>query len=167
MPHRPLNPRIVNNALDANALDLHGDDTDDLVHRFNELLENHEFTVVVPGGVRDEVSHPNTPNIVRENIMPQIFNLRPELNSAQQVARGRVAAVLQGNASPQAHAADASHLSEAAETGCGFFITNDQRILRKRGDLAGVLPPSLFIVTLAEFLEIFDRYGENGGEGGI
>ena len=35
----------------------------------------------------------------------------------------------------------------------------DARILKKRTDLASVLPPTaLQIVTLAEFLEIFDDY---------
>ena len=45
-------------------------------------------------------------------------------------------------------AADASHLSEAAETGCAYFITEDRRILGKRRELAVILPPSLSIVTL-------------------
>jgi hypothetical protein len=49
-------------------------------------------------------------------------------------------------------------LSEAAETGCGYFITHDKRMLKKRTELHAVLPPSLNIVTLEEFLEIFDAY---------
>jgi hypothetical protein len=35
-----------------------------------------------------------------------------------------------------------------AKYGGGYFVTNDQRILDKRIDLADVLPPSLNIVTL-------------------
>jgi predicted nucleic acid-binding protein len=77
----------------------------------------------------------------------------------QRAARQKVRAILQGNAKPGAHAADASHLSEAAETGCGYFITHDKRMLKKRTELHAVLPPSLNIVTLEEFLEIFDAYG--------
>jgi hypothetical protein len=42
---------------------------------------------------------------------------------------------------PDAHVADASHLSEAAETGCGYFITHDNRILKKRAELYVALPP--------------------------
>ena len=69
-------------------------------------------------------------------------------------------AILQGNAKPGRHAADASHLSEAAETGCAYFITHDKRILDKRSDLDAELPHSLRIVTLAEFMEIFDHYDQ-------
>lgn len=93
-------------------------------------------------------------------MLPQIFNLRPGLNTGQQAERRRVAAILQGNAKSGAHAADASHLSEASETGCGYFITHDKRILEKRDELRSILPPTLQIVTLREFFEILDDYQE-------
>jgi hypothetical protein len=54
------------------------------------------------------------------------------LIASQQDERRCVAAVLQGNARPGQHAAGASHLSEAAETGCAYFITHDKRVLNKR-----------------------------------
>jgi len=74
-------------------------------------------------------------------------------------SRWRTRAILQGNAKAKTHAADASHLSEAAETGCAYFITNDWRILKKRGELHdAALPPILTIVTLAEFLSILDSF---------
>jgi hypothetical protein len=41
---------------------------------------------------------------------------------------------------------------------CAYFITEDARIPRKRAELAAVLPPSLQIVTLEEFLEVNDGY---------
>jgi hypothetical protein len=152
---RPLDPRICNIGLDANALDLDGSVRDSLVERFRKLST---VGAVIAGGVRAEVQHPNTAGNVKADMLPKIFNLRPGLNSAQQGERRRVAAILQGNANPQTNAADASHLSEAAETGCGYFITHDRRILAKRADLARVLPPSLNIVTLTEFFEILDDY---------
>jgi predicted nucleic acid-binding protein len=49
-------------------------------------------------------------------------------------------------------------ISEAAETGCAYFITHDNRILDKRNELRSALPPSLEIVTLTEFFEVFDRF---------
>ena len=67
-------------------------------------------------------------------------------------------AILQGKARPGKHAADASHICEAAQTGCGFFITQDKRVLDKRVEPKPMLPPSLAIVTLAEFFEILDEY---------
>ena len=73
-------------------------------------------------------------------MLPRIFNLRPGLNTAEQEARRRVAIILQGSARPRKHARHASHVSEAAETGCGYFITEDARILRKRYELSVCFP---------------------------
>jgi hypothetical protein len=113
------------------------------------------------GGVRGEVQHSNTPDGVKAVVLPQIFNMRPGLNQSQHDARRKVAAILQGNAKPDAHAADASHLSEAAETGCTYFITHDKRMIDKRDALAAELPLTLQIVTLDEFFDVLDQY-ENG-----
>ena len=157
MTHCPLDPRKQNIGHDANALDRDGTDRDRLVARFHELLASRVFRLVVAGGVRDEVQHPHTPDHVKAAVLPQIFNLRIGLNSSQAMERQRVQAIIQGNARPGKHDADASHLSEAAETGCTYFITHDNRILGKRRQLASVLP-TLTIVTLAEFFEIFDGY---------
>ena len=158
--HRPLDPRKCNIAVDANALDRDGTARDRLVDRFNELSSGRRIRAVVARGVRSEIQHPRTPDHVKAAVLPQIFNLRPGLNAPQEAARHSVQAILQGNAKPGRHAADASHLSEAAETGCAYFITHDKRILDKRGDLDAELPPSLRIVTLAEFMEIFDHYDQ-------
>jgi hypothetical protein len=114
------------------------------------------LNVVVAGGVRGEVQHPKTPDHVKDGVLPRIFNLRPGLNPTQQTERRRVAAILQGNAQPETHAADASHLCEAPETGCGYFITHDRPILKERDELAPVVGPELTIVTLEEFFGIFD-----------
>ena len=155
---RPIDPRISNIALDSNALDRDGTARDQLVERFQKLSAANKLIVVVAAGVRGEVQHLKTPAGVKAAVLPQIFNLRPGLIKHQQDARRRVAAILQGNAKPGAHAADASHLSEAAETGCTYFITHDKRIIDKRDALAAELPPTLHIVTLAEFFDVLDQY---------
>jgi hypothetical protein len=162
---RPLDPKISNIALDTNALDRDGTQRDKLVDRFRALADDGTLTVVLGGGVRTEAQHPRTPAQVKDALLPQIFNLRPGLISSQRADRARVLAILQGNARPGKHAADASHISEAAETGCGYFITHDKRILDKRGDLHAILPPSLNIVSLEEFFGIFDRYAAERGIG--
>jgi hypothetical protein len=114
--------------------------------------------VVLGGGVRDEVRHPNSSPEKKAAMLPQIFNLRPGLTSGQRAERQRVAEILQGNARPGKHAADAAHLSEASETGCSYFVTHDRRILRKCSELRAVLPPNLWIVSLEEFFGIFDDF---------
>lgn len=154
---RPLDPRRCNIGYDANVLDCDGTARDALVERFEHLCSAGTLNVVVAGGVRREVQHPRTPGQVKDAILAKIFNLQPGLNTEQRAARRAVQAVLQGNARPGKHAADASHLSEAAETGSAYFITEDKRTLNKRRELAAI-HPSLSIVTLVEFMEIFDDY---------
>jgi hypothetical protein len=153
---RPLDPRICNIAVDANALNRDGNEK--LVDRFEELAQSDKVRIVLAGGVRKEIQHPCAPRGKKDALLPQIFNLRPELTASQKRDRDAVRVYLQGNAKAGKHDADASHLSEAAETGCGFFITNDGRMLRKRKGLASLLPPSLTIVNLQEFLQVYDDY---------
>lgn len=124
---KSLDPRICNIALDANALDRDGSARNQLVDRFEKLAADGTLNVVLPGGVRDEINNPGTPRAVKDAFLQRIFNLRPGLVAEQQAARRRVLAILEGNAKPGKHAADASHLSEAAETGCGYFVTQDAR----------------------------------------
>jgi predicted nucleic acid-binding protein len=152
-----LDPRKTNVAIDANALDHKGGERDALVDRFNAAVKSGTVTVVVAAGVRDELRHPRTPSDAKDAVLPQIYNLRPGLNAAQREVRRQVAIILQGNAKPGTHAADASHISEAAETGCAYFITEDKRMLGKRAEMRLVLPPTLAIVTLEEFFDAFDR----------
>ncbi len=161
--HSPLDPRICNIAVDANALNRDGNG--ELVDRFEELVQSGKVSVVLAGGVRKEIMHPRAPQAKKNALLPQIFNLRPELTVSQMHNRDAIRLCLQGNAKPGKHDADAYHLSEAAETGCGFFITNDGRMLRKRVALAGLLPPSLFIVNLPEFLQIYDNYDRRDAQG--
>jgi hypothetical protein len=156
---RPLDPRRTNISIDGNVLNRGGSEEGDRrIDRLLSLSSEGAINFVIAGGIRDEVLHPATPKEKKAVVLPKMFNMRPGRNSQQNADRQAVAAILQGNAKPETHAADASHLSEAAETGCAYFLTGDARIIRKRAELVPVLPPTLQIVTLEEFLEIYDGY---------
>lgn len=156
--HRPLDPRICNVAIDAGALD-GGTATAAMMDRLLELADTGEIQLIVPHGVRQEVNHSRTPGPIKDAVLPRIFTIATGLTDGERRVRNGIRAALQGNAQPGAHDADADHLAEAAKYG-GYFITHDERILRRSAGLAALLPPSLTVVTLEDFLAIYDQYAK-------
>jgi hypothetical protein len=156
-PHG-LDPRLCNVSVDANALNRTGGEEDANVDRFLALCDEGKINMLVPSIVREEVQDSRTPAEVQDAILPAIFTLPVELNSTEQALLRRIEQTLQGNAMPGRHDADARHLFEAQKHG-GYFITHDRRMNHtKRGALAAFLPAHLKIVTLAEFLQIYDQF---------
>jgi hypothetical protein len=153
----PLDPRICNVAIDGNVLNRDGSANDVLVDRLLGLADAGMINLIVPKGVRAEIEHPATPAHKQEAALPRIFTYQVGLNPDEERRRQLIMRELQGNAQPGRHSRDADHLFEAAKYG-GYFITHDQRILKKAGQLGNLLPPSLTVVTLAEFLNVFDDY---------
>jgi hypothetical protein len=144
-------------AIDANALNRDGSAHDALVTRLLELHAAGTIRLVVPKGVREEIQDLRTPAHIRTAATPMIFSYSVKLNSEERRTRRLIEQELQGNATPGKHAADADHLFEAAKYG-GYFITHDRRILSRSGNMRNLLPPSLNVVSLSSFLEIFDDY---------
>lgn len=156
MARGKLDPRRVNTLLDNNALE-HSDAAQ--VARLMQLRDEGKITLAVPKGVRQEAMHPNTPVEISRAMSAQIFTLEVERSEEEERELALLKATLQGNAEPGKHAADAEHLFEAAKYGGGYFITHDTRMLhQKRAALETILPPSLWIVTLDEFLDIYDEF---------
>jgi hypothetical protein len=155
--HQPLDPRICCVAIDANALNRDGGDHDALVDRLLKLSSACAINLIVPQGVRREILDPRTPDHIQEDTRPLIFTTSVGLTAGERQKLCLTEAELQGNARSGRHAADARHLFEAAKY-AGYFITHDQRILKRAGNLQTVLPPSLFVVTLRKFLEIYDYF---------
>jgi hypothetical protein len=153
-----IDPRICNIHLDANAVDRDGGARDSLVDRLLGLRQAGEINFVVPGSVRGEVQHPNTPGDVKSAILPEIFSLPVGRTAGEEDTLRTVLSLLQGNAVPGKHDADARHLCEAGKYGGGYFITHDGRMLKKRDELRPLLGPALCIVTLSEFLDIYDDF---------
>ena len=71
MTQRPLDPRICSASIDANALDRDGGSRDALVDRLLALYEAEKINLILPKGVRVEISNPNTPAHV-QNAAPKI-----------------------------------------------------------------------------------------------
>lgn len=159
MARRKLDPRTANTLLDSNALE-HSHQTQ--VNRLLSLNGEGKINLIVPYGVQSETAHPNTPIQIKDMMSEHLFTLEVERSSSEQQEIARIENILQGNARPGRHSADAKHVFEAAKYG-GYFITHDARIVQtKRRELEAMLP-NLSIVTLDEYLTIYDQFdGENG-----
>ena len=154
-----LDPRICNITLDANAVDRDGGLHDGFVDRLLNLRQAGKINFVIPGSVRGEVQHPNTPAEVKSAVLPEIFSTGVSRTAGEHATLRQVRALLRGNAAPGKHDADAFHLCEAAQKcGGGYFITHDRRMLERREELRPLLGPAFRIVTLCEFLETYDEF---------
>lgn len=153
---RPLDPRIVNVCIDSNALQPPATDPV-AVEKFIALHESGVIQIVVPSGVRIEAIHPSAPPDIRAEYTSSIFTLPTNPTESEWHLRNAIEVELRGNAKADKHAADAAHLAEACKY-AGYFITHDTRVLKRAGKLANLLPPSLQVVTLSDFLSIYDEY---------
>jgi hypothetical protein len=154
---RSIDPRICPIAIGANALDCDGSVRDALVERLLALSDADRINLLVPKGVRIELRHPHTPPHVQETGLSKKFTFKVGLNTQEQALHRQIEQVLQGNGRSGKHSADADQLFEAAKYG-GYFITEDTRIRDKASKMLDFLPPSLSVVTVAEFIAIFDEF---------
>ncbi len=154
-----IDPAICNVAIDANALDKPEGDSAraDQVDRLLTLWAARGVNLVVPHGVLAEMQRPATPAPVRQAAVGAIYTIKTGLTEDERRRRQAIARALQGNAQPGRHAADAEHLAEAAKYG-GYFITHDERVLKRSHGLGDLLGPALRVVTLADFLQIYDSF---------
>ncbi len=149
-----IDPRFFNTLLDAHVLDRTGGPDDAVV---DEILGLDELTLILPHSVKSEIEHPNTPADVKRRALGLIYTLPVSLTPPEQELHQRVRTIVRGNAKPGKHDRDAFHLVESHKHGGGYFITNDERLLTKRAELAQVLR-RLKIVTPTEFLETYRRF---------
>lgn len=152
-------PRYFGAMLDSNALG--GTEYDADVERVIELAELRQLSIVMPASVKDEIEHPHTPVEVKRRAARLIFTLKVQLTSDEKRRSKAVRAILQGNAKAGQHDRDALHLFEAMKYGCGYFITNDKRLISRADELRTVLS-YLEITTPAQFLETVDSFPPRG-----
>lgn len=151
-----IDPRRTNNLIDANALHRTGGPQDAALDKILHHVANDELPLVLPYSVQNELKHPNTPQDVKQRAMGLIFSIEVELTPHERQQHADVQAILKGNAKSGKHDWDAFHVVESAKYG-GYFLTNDKRILSKRGEIAAVLPGQR-IVTPEEFLQTYEKF---------
>jgi hypothetical protein len=145
-----LHPRFGNNFIDANTLDHTGGQEDAALDRILMLVEQGEFTLLLPYSVQREIGHPNTPSEVKRRAARLIYSMPVQLTDPEIATHERIRALIRGNAQSEKHTNDAFHIVESAKNGGRHFITNDRRLLKKapqiwKALLIRVLTPSEFV----------------------
>ena len=150
-------PRFGNIHLDANALEPPDPADMVLVSEFLKLKDDQVISVVNPHGVQLEVNDPRTPSRTRMN-MEGIYTIQTNRTPQEKDVLLRLRKLMRGDAAPGRHEADAGHIFEASKYGGIYFVTHDQRILRKSSDIAGILGPLPKILTLRQFIQTCRQY---------
>jgi hypothetical protein len=122
-----------------------------------ELMDRDQIQVLLSATARSQSAHPKTPDYVQEVMLSQTVTCPTGLTQAERNRYDQVLALMRGNARTNRHDADAAILFEAGKY-CGYFLTEDKRIIRNRSKLQAIV--GLCIVTLGEFLEIYDEVVE-------
>jgi hypothetical protein len=145
-----LDPDFGNNFIDANALDYTGGPEDAAVDKILSLVRDERVRLLLPYSVKKEIEHPNTPPEVKHRVSGLIYSMPVTLTAPEKVTHQRIRDLIQGNAKPGTHDADAFHLVEAAKYG-RHFITRDARILGKGRAIWDAL--QLRVLTPSQFIE--------------
>ena len=159
MTHR-VDPRNHNNFLDANFWDESGIPSDDsAILDILELERQGDINLILPWSVRAEIEHPRTPIEIKRQALNFIYTVPAQLTHNEIAKRSKILVLIQGNAKPGKHHRDVLHLFEAEKHGGGYFITKDERLLKKARQLQNLFL-TLGVVSPTDFLKCFHSSGE-------
>lgn len=151
-----LDPRHASNFLDSCAFDPKYAPEDEAARQIRELGNSGVVNLLLAHSNQKEINHPNTPEDVKREARGMIFTIETVLTPDERERKARIRAILTENGNPEKYAADAAHVFEAGKY-VGYFITTDQRILRKRQELSRVCAATIFTPT--EWLRVFNKSG--------
>ncbi len=147
------NAKYGNTVLDSCVLGTLGAEHD-AAARILELAEEGKISVITTHGVIDEISHSSTPQHVKDIAAKLIFTIQVERTSEELKKYQEILSELAGNGRPEKYAADANHIFEAGKYG-RYFVTNDERILKKRELLSSL--SGAIILRPSEWLSEYKR----------
>ncbi len=126
-----------------------------MAHKIFSLHEKGELNLVVAHSNLKEIEHPNTPLEIKRLARSQLFSCETELNERQRLEAKIILDILAGNGDRIKMTSDANHVLEAHRHNA-YFVTADERILKRRVDLkrvsrANIVKPSELIGLIEEF----------------
>ena len=151
-----IDPRYFNSLIDGNILD-RGHPDDSVVDDILSLYDAGSITLQLPHSVKAEIEHPNAPAEKKRRALDFIYTMPVSLTRGEQQLHKEVRDIVRGNAQPGKHDRDAYHMVEAAKYG-GYFITRDDRLIRRRDAIIQRLGAGFAIVTPTEFMDAYNSF---------
>ncbi len=102
-----------------------------------------------------EIEHPNTHGWVKQEAAGAIYTIQTNLTDEELARKEKILAILAGNGNLEKMRKDSEHVFEAGKY-VGYFITVDERILKKKEEIEEVCPAT--IVKPSEFIAIYKSY---------
>lgn len=155
MAKKHLDPRIVNIFLDSCAFDPKYRPEDQAAQDLFQRYKKGDLLLQIAHSTQKEIEHPNTPSWVKQEASELIYTVQTSLTNSERKLRAQILRTLAGNGEPETVSQDAAHVFEAAKYG-SYFVTTDQRILHKRGELHSVC--DIDILKPSELMEILGTY---------
>jgi hypothetical protein len=121
--------------------------------RLIDLAEALTISMAIPHTVRTELDHPNTPISTKARAARLVYTLNTGMADYGRLSM--VQTVMQGNAGAGKHHKDAAHLYDSALWQCAYFVTCDERILKKQNELRAIVS-DLWVVRPTEMIAIYD-----------
>lgn len=153
--YKPTNPRIKNNFLDSCAFDPKYAPENEASLEIFQLYESGEIVLIVAHSSQKEIDHPNTPVWVKREAQAMNYTIETSLTDGERQQKSIILNLLTGNGITKNMEKDAENVFEASKY-CGYFITTDKRILKKKQELERTC--SATIVKPTELLEIMAMY---------
>lgn len=150
-----LDPFRSNIFIDSCAFDPKYEPESSSSEELFRLNENGEINLIVSHSNLKEIEHPNTPTYVKQAAILKIYSIDMNLTQQEQRIKENILDILTGNGNRDRMRQDATHVFESHKYR-GYFVTADERILRKREELSTVC--NAMIVKPSEMLSIIKKF---------
>jgi hypothetical protein len=157
MSYAMPDPRWRNIFLDSCAFDPKNEpEAGASLEIFESSESNRIGALTIAHSTQKEVEHPNTPEWVKRESQSMIRSLEVSLTPLETRNLEQILDVLAGNGGRDKMRQDATNVFEASKYGAAYFITTDERVWKKRRNLADLC--GAIIVKPTEFLDVLRAY---------
>jgi len=141
--------------IDSCAFDPKYDPESKAAEELHHLDEAGEIHLQIAHSTQKEIEHPNTPARVKDQAGVLVFTEETDLTQPEFDLAHRILTILAGNGRPENVRQDATHVFEANKYGW-CFVTTDDRILKKRAEIARVC--HVRILKPSECMGMIEKY---------